>query len=152
MRRWVSLAAVAVILGALACSDSDDNNTVGPEQELDFIEHIVHGCAGEEEPPRSIDIAAFVKGYTLTDGFLTLTIGFTANCCPGFRESVMITGNHVQIDLADTLAECRCTCDFENDFTFACSGFDELNIRFQATDTPAQSFVSQLDTLLVLAP
>jgi hypothetical protein len=160
MRRWAYLALLLIPAGivnlGLGCSttESDDDGGLGPgngDPEIAFLEHLDKGCAGEERDPQRVDVPAFLKGYTYDEGILVLTIRFDANCCPGFCEDVVIDGNEVQIDLADTLSNCRCTCTFENDFSFACSGADELFIRFRATDEPGQSFTSGVDTLLVLS-
>jgi hypothetical protein len=159
MRRWaypaLLLVPVGILVLGLGCSTSDpeDEGGVGPggDLEISFLEHLDKGCAGEEREPQRSDVPAYLTGYTYDEGLLVLTIRFDANCCPGFRESVLVDGNEVRIDVADTLSNCRCTCTFENDFSFACSGADELFIRFRATDEPGQSFTCGVDTLLVLS-
>ncbi len=159
MRRWMFLASILFSAGlvccSLSCSDSGDDGGLGPgttDPEIDFIEHVARECASNSPDSSSNEFAPYIKSHTFEDKTLTLTIGFDAYCNPGFRESVTVTDTDIHIDLADTLAPTRCTCLFENDFTFSCSGTEELQIHFRATNVIGQSLVSGLDTLLVLSP
>jgi hypothetical protein len=58
-------------------------------------------------------------------------------------DSVSIHENVIDISIDDTLRNCRCICEYDNDFTFKYNGSDLLRIRFGGMGGPFE-----LDTLI----
>jgi hypothetical protein len=116
------------------------------------IVHVNYGCAGDSIFPLSQGCeAAQLSGFTKVANTVTLTIGFSANCCPKFGTAASVEGNAITIAVVDSLYGCKCICGFENDFIFDWPAADSLFITFDARPIVDSDYcISALDTVIVL--
>jgi hypothetical protein len=56
----------------------------------------------------------------------------------------------LHIDVLDTLFACRCTCQYDNDFSFLCAERGNLGIRFVSKAGRDEYCVAAFDTLVAL--
>lgn len=93
---------------------------------------------------------AYLTNYTYINDTLKLKIHFEANCCPGFKDSIVISHNILSITLNDTLYGCKCMCPFENEFAFLYRDKNDVTIRFISTAVPHSTFICAMDTTIIL--
>jgi len=148
----------AVLLMLLCCFSffcNVNKDPVKSEQAADasiyYLEFTDYGCSGNElKLGKAAESGVYLKNYFFNKDTLTLRIHYTANCCPGFVDSVSVTGNEVGIALADTLRGCRCICDYDNDFSFLYNDTGELRIIFKWWDITHTQLVTAMDTTLIV--
>lgn len=138
----------AAVLMALAALTGCEKESTSPDEsllQLHYVGFSNYGCGGILRPARSQYNDPYLDRHVIEDDRLTLTIVYSANCCPAFVDSVRILDRTVGIQISDTLRGCRCVCGYENDFEFEYSGSGRLRILFGWLTQPFS-----LDTTIVL--
>ena len=116
-----------------------------------YLEFTDNGCHGNESGlDKALDTGTYLQNYFFNKDTLTLRIHYSANCCPGFVDSVAVNDNVVEIALADTLHGCRCICDYDNDFSFLYTNEGELRLIFKVWELPENIFTTVLDTTFTI--
>lgn len=93
---------------------SIENSPNYNKEPASFISAVHKGC---DELYKSTG-GSYLEDYYFTNDTLCLTIHFTANCCPEFIDSTVVTPGHIKLYTRDTLSGCRCICDYSDDFKF----------------------------------
>jgi hypothetical protein len=145
-----SLIALLVSLALVGCEDDGSPCPCGGLT-VELLDHLNRGCARAGDTTLQCDGRAAVNGFDYRGDTLTLDIHFEANCCPAFTEEVSLTDRTLSISVVDTLHGCRCTCPYDNLFTFLLSGGDELRILFTSSTAPGGACASGLDTVITLS-
>jgi hypothetical protein len=142
-KRILHLAIVLiVVLVWAACNRIFDVND--QDRPLEYVSFTDHGCRGHDLG-KADSSAPYLLKHQTASGILTLTVHYSANCCPAFTDSVSIHENTVDITFDDTLRACKCVCEYDNDFAFTYSGSDWVRVRFGGRGGPFE-----LDTLIQL--
>ncbi len=119
----------AVIIIALLISACTTENS--PSSSLNsgtpqFIGAVHKECVNLR---KTADESGLVDYYYNKDT-LCLVINFSANCCPGFVDSSMVSPGSIKLFVRDTLANCRCICEYTDEFNFIYSYDGETTLEF----------------------
>jgi hypothetical protein len=129
-------------------SGPDDDAHPGAEI---AINHTNHGCLGTDDALGTpLDPEAFLVGFAYDGNTLTLKIRFVANCCPQFVTKAWAEANHIEIEVVDILAGCKCICPYENDFGFPWTSSGQVEIAFLSRPLLEHAYPCSLDTVIVL--
>jgi len=128
---YAFLTIVLVIFVIISCEIK--KSETGPDNKVKLISVSYEGCflnnpeIALKDAPLNIDSLY----YVIEDDTLNLSAIKNYNCCGLLKDSMIISGEEVNIYLADTcteLCQCWCMCDFE--FRYKFTDFRQKNIHF----------------------
>jgi hypothetical protein len=146
MKRILAFAPILTVglLFILQCGDNG-NKPTAPAGSITYRRTDHYPCRHDQGKSKETTACAYLKTASFDGSSLALTIHFEANCCPSFVNTINVTDRTIEIAVADTLHECRCTCPYEDDFVFSCPTQGNVTVRFQ-TENGSCAF----DTLIAL--
>ncbi len=150
---WYVITSIILCCFILFCDVNKDplKSEQPADASVQYSEFTDYGCHGNElNLDKALNSGTYLKNYFFNKDTLTLRIHYSANCCPEFVDSVTVSGNVVEIALADTLNGCRCICDYDNDFSFLYHQTVELRIIFKWWDIPENQFTTLMDSTFTI--
>lgn len=138
-----------IALLAWQCNDSEPltgDNRVKNIKPAGFIDY---GCSGQTILPKSNSRCAYLENFTVANDTLKLIIMYEGNCCPGFTDSIKVLNGGVEIIKKDSLYDCRCICNYENEYSFLFEGSGKFSLSFITYSTEGNYYCS-LDTAIII--
>jgi hypothetical protein len=121
------ILAFTVLTLIISCNETSLNDS--GTQQISYISHKSNGCVSVNKLMKTNDEA--ILNYEYSNGNLKIEALFTTQCAADFKDSVMISGNSVNIFLADTASSvAKCLCPFKEEFNFELGNVKEINVLF----------------------
>ena len=124
---YVCTFLIIVITLIISCNETNLNDS--GTQQISYLSHKSNGCVSGNKLMKINNEAIF--NYEYSNGKLKIEALFTTQCAADFKDSVMISGNSVNIFLADTARSvAKCICPFKEEFDFEIEDQKEINVLF----------------------
>ena len=126
MKTNLFLTGIVPAIFLFACSNGNSPSTDQASTDNVFIKSVHNGCGRLQKTNSD----SYLADHYYDKDTLVLVIGFTANCCPAFVDSVDVSAGSIKIFVQDTLAGCHCLCPYTDDFKFLYSYEDKTLLEF----------------------
>jgi hypothetical protein len=140
------ILAFTVFTLIISCNETSLNDS--GTQNISYISHKSNGCVSENSLLKTEDDAVLNIEYD--NGNLNVEAMFTSLCALTFKDSVLFSGNRIEIFLNAEGEGAYCLCPYKEEFNFKVSDASKLCIFFNYKLNDQKDYNILADSTIVL--